>query len=42
VVAIGPVTAQTAREAGLEVKVEAERHDVDGLVEALLADARRD
>ena len=42
VVAIGPVTAQTAREAGLEVEVEAERHDVDGLVEALLADARRD
>ena len=42
VVAIGPVTAEAAREAGLEVQVEAERHDVDGLVEALLADARRD
>ncbi len=39
VVSIGPVTSETAREAGLEVAVEAERHDVDGLVEALLADA---
>ena len=39
VVSIGPVTAQAAREAGLDVHVEAERHDVDGLVEALLADA---
>ena len=36
------MTSETAREAGLEVPVEAERHDVDGLVEALLADARRD
>ena len=40
VVSIGPVTSATARERGLEVAVEAERHDVDGLVEALLADAR--
>ena len=40
VVSIGPVTSATARELGLEVDVEAERHDVDGLVEALLADAR--
>jgi uroporphyrinogen III methyltransferase/synthase len=40
VVSIGPITSQTARELGLEVHVEAERHDVDGLVEALLADAR--
>ena len=39
VVSIGPVTSQTARELGLEVAVEAERHDVDGLVEALLRDA---
>ena len=36
---IGPVTSETAREHGLEVHVEAQRHDVDGLVEALLADA---
>jgi uroporphyrinogen III methyltransferase / synthase len=39
VVSIGPVTTATAREHGLEVHVEAERHDVDGLVDALLADA---
>ena len=39
VVSIGPVTSATARERGLEVHVEAERHDVDGLVEALVADA---
>ena len=39
VVSIGPVTSETARELGLEVAVEAERHDIEGLVEALLADA---
>ncbi len=39
VVSIGPITSEAARAAGLEVAVEAERHDVDGLVEALLADA---
>jgi uroporphyrinogen III methyltransferase / synthase len=39
VVSIGPVTSAAAREHGLEVHAEAERHDVDGLVEALLADA---
>jgi uroporphyrinogen III methyltransferase / synthase len=39
VVSIGPATSATARELGLEVHVEAERHDVDGLVEALLEDA---
>jgi uroporphyrinogen III methyltransferase/synthase len=39
VVSIGPVTSEAAREAGLEVHVEAERHDPDGVVEALLADA---
>ena len=33
---IGPVTSATARERGLEVHVEAKRHDVDGLVEALV------
>jgi uroporphyrinogen III methyltransferase / synthase len=36
VVSIGPVTSEAAREAGLTVDVEAERHDIDGLVEALL------
>jgi uroporphyrinogen III methyltransferase/synthase len=39
VVSIGPVTSETAREAGLEVHVEAERHDPSGLVEALVDDA---
>jgi len=38
VVSIGPVTSEAARAAGLEVHVEAERHDIPGLVEALLAD----
>jgi uroporphyrinogen III methyltransferase/synthase len=35
VVTIGPVTSAAAREAGFEVAVEAERHDLDGLVEAI-------
>jgi uroporphyrinogen III methyltransferase / synthase len=39
VVSIGPITSATAREHGLDVHVEAERHDVDGLVDALTADA---
>jgi uroporphyrinogen III methyltransferase / synthase len=39
VVSIGPVTSATAAEHGLTVHVEAERHDVDGLVDALAADA---
>ena len=39
VVSIGPITSATAREHGLTVHVEAERHDVDGLVDALTADA---
>ncbi|HEX8959351.1 MAG TPA: uroporphyrinogen-III synthase, partial [Solirubrobacterales bacterium] len=39
VVSIGPVTSEAARAAGLTVHAEAERHDVDGLVEALLTDA---
>jgi uroporphyrinogen III methyltransferase/synthase len=41
VVSIGPITTETAREAGLEVHVEATRHDIDGLVEALVTDAAR-
>jgi uroporphyrinogen III methyltransferase / synthase len=36
VVSIGPVTSEAIREAGLSVDVEAERHDVQGLVGALL------
>jgi uroporphyrinogen III methyltransferase/synthase len=39
IVSIGPITSETARDAGLTVHVEAERHDVEGLVAALLADA---
>jgi uroporphyrinogen III methyltransferase/synthase len=38
VVSIGPVTSEAVRAAGLAVDVEAERHDVDGLLAALLAD----
>jgi uroporphyrinogen III methyltransferase/synthase len=41
IVSIGPVTSEAAGDAGLEVHVEAARHDIDGLVAALLADARR-
>src|SRR5262245_38780886 len=36
IVSIGPVTSQAVRDAGLTVDLEAERHDIDGLVEALL------
>jgi uroporphyrinogen III methyltransferase / synthase len=39
VVSIGPVTSATAREHGLRVDLEAARHDVDGLVDALVAGA---
>jgi uroporphyrinogen III methyltransferase / synthase len=41
VVSIGPVTSAAAREHGLEVHVEAARHDIDGLVDALVRDAAR-
>jgi uroporphyrinogen III methyltransferase/synthase len=39
IVSIGPVTSETLREHDLPPHVEAERHDVDGVIEALLADA---
>jgi uroporphyrinogen-III synthase len=32
------VTSETLREHGIEPDVEAQRHDIDGLVAALLAD----
>jgi uroporphyrinogen III methyltransferase/synthase len=38
-VSIGPVTTETLREHGLEPHVEAERHDIDGVVAAILEDA---
>ena len=36
IISIGPITSEAAREAGLKVDVEAERHDIGGLVDALL------
>ena len=41
VVSIGPVTSAALRELGREPDVEAAGHDLDGLVDALLADAAR-
>jgi uroporphyrinogen III methyltransferase / synthase len=37
VIAIGPATADAARSAGLSVSAVADRHDLDGLVEAVVA-----
>ena len=37
-VSIGPITSEAAREAGLEVAIEATRHDIDGLLDAVLKD----
>ena len=39
IVSIGPVTSEAARAAGLEVHAEADPHDIDGLLTALLSDA---
>jgi uroporphyrinogen III methyltransferase / synthase len=41
VVSIGPITSAALREHGLRVDVEAQRHDVQGIVDAVLADAAR-
>jgi uroporphyrinogen III methyltransferase/synthase len=38
---IGPVTTGTLRELGHEPAFEAERHDIDGLIDAIVADAAR-
>ncbi len=38
-VSIGPVTSDALRQAGRPPDVEARRHDIDGLVDALVADA---
>jgi uroporphyrinogen III methyltransferase/synthase len=40
-VSIGPVTTATMRELGVGLVAEAERHDLDGLVDAVLAAPRR-
>jgi uroporphyrinogen III methyltransferase / synthase len=39
IVSIGPITSDALREQGLQPQVEAEAHDIDGLVRALLSDA---
>ncbi|GAC1439212.1 MAG: uroporphyrinogen-III C-methyltransferase [Solirubrobacteraceae bacterium] len=39
VVSIGPVTSATLREHGIEPHLEAARHDIEGLVQAILDDA---
>jgi uroporphyrinogen III methyltransferase/synthase len=39
IVSIGPVTTATLRERGFEPDVEATRHDIEGLLEALVQDA---
>ncbi len=39
IVSIGPVTSEELRKHGLEPHAQAEQHDVDGLVDALLADS---
>jgi len=40
IVSIGPVTSEAVEDAGRKVNVEAKRHDIEGLVAALLADAK--
>ena len=35
VASIGPITSKTVRDHGLNVDIEARRHDVDGLVKAI-------
>jgi uroporphyrinogen III methyltransferase/synthase len=41
VVSIGPVTSETLRERGIEPHTEAARHDIDGLVAAIVEDVGR-
>ena len=35
IVSIGPITSKTVRDHGLKVDIEARRHDIDGLVQAI-------
>ena len=37
IASIGPITSKTVRDHGLNVDVEARRHDIDGLVQAISA-----
>jgi uroporphyrinogen III methyltransferase/synthase len=39
ILSIGPVTSETLREHGLKPHIEAQRHDIEGMIAALLADA---
>jgi uroporphyrinogen III methyltransferase/synthase len=39
IASIGPVTSEAVQDAGLTVDIEAERHDLDGLIEAIVKDA---
>jgi len=39
IVSIGPITSAALRERGLEPHVEAEQHDLSGLIDAMIADA---
>jgi uroporphyrinogen III methyltransferase/synthase len=32
---IGPITSKTAREHGLKIDIDAQRHDIEGLVAAI-------
>ena len=40
IASIGPVTSATLHEHGLTPHVEATRHDIDGLLDAIVADRR--
>ncbi len=40
-ISIGPITSEELRAHGLEPSVEATRHDIDGLIEALVADSNQ-
>src|SRR5205807_10625684 len=35
VASIGPITSKTARDHGLKIDIEGQRHDIDGLVQAI-------
>ncbi len=40
-VSIGPITSSTADQLGFKVDAEAARHDIEGLIDAILADTQR-